>query len=175
MNWWSSFSFTLSDTKSQSGILFLLSYGGFNQILYSKNLLWKKNKCGYFISSFFQQRLPVVFFLVKEQKKKSLGRRKSRESLCSLTYLHSKFHHSPRYSFVWFSFTWPHSKIFHTKITSLEGMILRSPVLYVTNSKCSVNSDDWQKEEGAKRSTAVLQHCQSLSQIQRQKCFRKTL
>lgn len=52
-------------------------------------------------------------------------------------------------------------------------MILRSPVFYVTNSKCSVNSDDWQREEGVKRSNAVLQCCQSLSQIQRQKCFWK--
>lgn len=126
---------------------------GISTKFFAAKIHFEKNRCSCVIGSFFQQCLSVVLFLVEEQKK-PVVRRKSRESACSLTCLHSEFCHSPSYSFVWFNFTWPHSKIFHTKITSLERIILMSLVLYVTNSKCSVNSNDWQREEGAKE-----KHC----------------
>lgn len=77
-------------------------------------LHFRKTACSFLVASFFLQSLPLVYPSVKEQK--YLVRKGISQSSCSLISLCSVFYHFPSYSFVWFSFTRPHSRIFCTKL-----------------------------------------------------------
>lgn len=55
MNWQGNVSFTLFPNKSQSGTLFLLSHGNFNQIGYIKTPFWKNH-----VQLPYQQFLPAM-------------------------------------------------------------------------------------------------------------------